>query len=121
MVATAKSGAAAGASTLAVPATAEPPDGLGKSPERTEEARGALAEAAEPVAEADAPGGGATVEAASAATEKTAEEASLPTDPVATVDALRKEANDRIETAQPEGSFASKSALERFKASPDLV
>jgi len=40
---------------------------------------------------------------------------------VATGDALRKEANDRIETVQPEGSFASKSALERFKAPPDLV
>ena len=54
-------------------------------------------------------------------TKKTAEEASLPADPGATVDALRKQANDRIETVQPEGSFASKSALERFKAPPDLV
>ena len=60
------SGEAAGASTPAVPAAAEPPDGLGKSPERTEEAGGALIETAEPVAEADAPGGGAAAEAASA-------------------------------------------------------
>ena len=121
MVAKGTSGEAAGASTPAVPAAAEPPDGLGKRPERTEEAGGALAETAEPVAEAGAPGGGAAAEAASAVTKKTAEEASLPADPGATVDALRKEANDRIETVQPDGSFASKSALERFKAPPDLV
>ena len=121
MVAKGTSGEAAGASTPAVPAAAAPPDGLGKRPERMEEAEGALAETAEPVAEADAPGGGAAAEAASAVTKKTAEEASLPADPGATVDALRKEANDRIETVQPDGSFASKSALERFKASPDLV
>ena len=100
-MAKAKSGAAAGASTPAVPAAAEPLDGLGKSPERTEEAGGAQGETVEPVAEADAPGGGAAAEAALAVTEDTAEEASLPTDPVATADSLRKEASDRIETVQP--------------------
>ena len=51
-------GEAVGASTPAVPAAAGPPGGLGKSPERTEEAGGALAETVEPVAEADAPAGG---------------------------------------------------------------
>ena len=90
MVAKGMSGEAAGASTPTVPAAAEPPDGLGKRPERAEGAGGALAETTEPVAEDDAPGGGAAAEAASAVTKKTAEEASLPADPGATVDALRK-------------------------------